>query len=73
MSRTIHMHADTAGILIEMIDTWPEQHILKEKFDSLPELVAHVLEGVGACPNIPMGCPTPNDDGTCPGHAEGPS
>lgn len=72
MSKTrYHLHYTKAGLLIELVEKWPVDWVtggLGKPFGSLREAVEAVLEIPS--PNVPIGCPSPAADGTCPGHTE---
>ncbi len=69
MKTTMHVHAEKAGLIIDVVRKWPVKWIT----DGEGKPYATVHEAVQAIVDlptryVPMGCPTPDDDGRCPGH-----
>lgn len=69
MPKTIHLHYDKAGLLIDVVKSWPVSWLTDPEgkpFATLREAVVAILDV--PFQHVPMGCPAPRDDGSCPGH-----
>lgn len=68
MATTFHLHYTKAGLLIDVVRSWPTQVVTNdgEPYGSLLDAVQAVVDH--PAPNVAIGCPSPGEDGTCPGH-----
>lgn len=69
-----HLSSDKVGLLIDVVQGWPKARVWLsdgegDPFDSLADAVRAILDV--PTPFIPIGCPTPDAEGRCPGHADG--
>lgn len=64
----LHVHGEKAGLIITIVREWPVTWMTDngKPFDHLPDAVQAIID----LPTryVPMGCPTPDDEGKCPGH-----
>jgi hypothetical protein len=72
--RSFHVHADKAGLIVDVVKKWPKSRTWctganGRRFNSVQEAVRALIDVPTEF--VPMGCPTPKEDGTCPGHEEG--
>lgn len=69
--RTIHIHADKAGLIIDVVSRWPASGVGITDGEGKPYETLHALvQAIVDVPTryVPMGCPTPDAEGKCPGH-----
>lgn len=69
MSTTIHAHATKAWLIVQIVEAWPEVVVSPldgSAYRSKQEAVQAVIDNRSEF--ISTGCPTPNEDGRCPGH-----
>jgi len=72
MSTTYHVCSAKAGLVIDLVKSWPVQWLTDDNgrpFDTLEQAVQAVID----IPTrfVPIGCPTPDHEGRCPGHPSG--
>lgn len=72
--RRIHLHADKAGLIIDVVSRWPASRVgitnteTGKPYETLHDLVQAIIDVPTRY--VPIGCPTPAEDGRCPGHEE---
>ena len=65
------MCADKVGLIVNVVEGWPDSSRGITDSNGNPYATVHELVQVLVdCPTpfIPMGCPTPDKEGRCPGH-----
>ena len=70
----IHCHVDKVGLIINVAKEWPASRTwLKDErgshYKTVHEAVRAIVEAP-TYPYVPMGCQTPKEDGSCPGHSD---
>lgn len=73
---TLHCHADKVGLILDVVGQWPKSRAWMtdhdgKRFESLRDAVQALVDVPTRY--VPMGCPTPDDEGKCPGHPSDPT
>lgn len=68
-SKRYHVHYAKVDLAIRVVHKWPDEVVFDgegKPFRSLRDAVQAVMDH--PAPNVTLGCPSPGDDGKCPGH-----
>jgi len=65
----LHVHSEKAGLIINVVQSWPVSWLTNDAGDPFNSM-AEAVEAIINLPTkfVPMGCPSPDGDGKCPGH-----
>lgn len=69
LGHTYHCHSEKPGLIISLVREWPVSWLTGKDgkpFGSLQQAIQAVIDL--PMRYVPMGCPSPDDDGRCPGH-----
>lgn len=69
-----HLCADKVGLIVSTVEGWPDSGagLTDDDGNPFPTVYDAVAAMVAvSTPFIPMGCPTPDAKGRCPGHPVG--
>ena len=66
-----HVHITKPGLIRDLVASWPVDWVKDDDGNPFPSLDA-AIQAVIDVPtkHVPMGCPSPDAEGVCPGHPD---